>query len=80
MSTRNYTPEIDYDDDDEPTSSSGVIFPVYKQMGLLQVGNGEGPLVAMAKMIQDDAEAGGSYILRLGPMTVTMAVELEQQP
>lgn len=62
--------------EDKPTI--GHSYPIYKEMGAITVGtSGDGPLVAMARAIQDDAESGGSYILRLGEhMTITMSVEV----
>lgn len=53
-----------------------VFFPIYKEMGVLTIGdNGEGPLVAMARAIQDDAEAGGHYIVKMDGTTITMTVD-----
>jgi hypothetical protein len=66
--------------DDEHVSRP-IVYPVYREIGQIQVdrGYGHSPLVAMALAIQDDAAtAGGSYIVRMDNMTITMAVELDQ--
>jgi hypothetical protein len=63
-------------DKDEHVSRP-TIFPIYKEVGSIQVdlGYGHSPLVAMALAIQDDAESGGSYIVHADNMTITMTVE-----
>ncbi len=71
----------DEDEDEDMHNTVGQAFPVYKQMGILQIGinNDDGPLVAMARMIQDDAESGGEYIVRIDNITITMGVEVAEQ-
>lgn len=73
-----YQDETDHLDDDY-APAMGARFPIYKHMGdlTLSASGGEGPLVAMARAIQDDAEFGGSYIVRMGAMTISMSVELQ---
>jgi len=72
---------VKQDEWDDASPSYGARFPVYKQMGSLDVSSGgDGPLVAMARLIQDDAESGGCYIVRMGPMTIMMDVELHELP
>jgi hypothetical protein len=65
---------------DEDSVSRPTVYPIYKEVGQIQVdrGYGHSPLVAMALAIQDDAESGGSYIVRMGGITITMAVEVDQ--
>lgn len=65
---------------DEDSVSRPVVYPIYKEVGQIQVdrGYGHSPLVAMALAIEDDAEAGGSYIVRMDKVTITMTIEVEQ--
>lgn len=76
VSTKHDAQVLDWDDEDEPTTKP-VQYPIYKQMGSLVINDvgSDGPIVAMARLISDDAEAAsGTYTVELPGLAITIDV------